>query len=238
MRALAVFAAAAALCAPAAGTPKKGVITIDTFSFDKIVDGSRNVLVKFDKEYPYGDKEDAFKKFAESVVHIDGLLIAEVGVQEYGDDKYNEKLRDRFGVKNEDFPAFRLFKAGEAEPTVFKDDVKADSLARFVRAHAGVYIGLPGCIEALDRLAEKYMSPGANKDAVLAEAEAALASASEQDKDGAKYYVSVMKKIKANGDGVVEGETARLKKLKDSKVTEEKRKQFENRLNIVAAFRA
>ena len=34
---------------------------------DKIVTGSVPVLVKFDKQYAYGDSEDAFKETAEKV---------------------------------------------------------------------------------------------------------------------------------------------------------------------------
>eukprot|EP00756_Hemistasia_phaeocysticola_P064328 Hpha_TRINITY_DN7712_c0_g1::TRINITY_DN7712_c0_g1_i1::g.85516::m.85516/K09586/ERP29; endoplasmic reticulum protein 29 len=228
--------AALLLAGVAAGLGKKGVVTLDVFSFDKIVDGSRSVLVKFDKEYPYGDKEDAFKKFAEGVAHIDDLLVAEVGVQEYGDDKYNEKLRDRFGIKNDDFPAYRLFKAGATEPMVFGDEVRADTLSRFVKVKASVYIGLPGCIKEFDTIAEQFVSADpAKQAALLKDAEGELEKA--KDKEAAKYYVSVMRKIKEKGSDAVEQEEGRLNKLKVSKVTEEKKKQFEQRLNIVASFK-
>ena len=54
------------------------------------------------------------KAFAPSRVgelNLPDLLLAQVGVQDYGD-KLNEDLRERFSVKADDFPVFFLFKAG------------------------------------------------------------------------------------------------------------------------------
>ena len=38
------------------------------------------MLVKIDKQYPYGDKENEWKKFTESAANSK-LLVAEVGLQ-------------------------------------------------------------------------------------------------------------------------------------------------------------
>lgn len=54
----------------------------------------QSTLVKFDVAYPYGPKHDEYVKFAESVANVDSLLIAEVGVKDYGE-KDNADLANR-----------------------------------------------------------------------------------------------------------------------------------------------
>ena len=50
-------------------------------TFDRIVDGSRNAFVRFDKEYSYGDEHDAWKEFAKTVGESAAdLLSCDVGV--------------------------------------------------------------------------------------------------------------------------------------------------------------
>merc|ERR1719421_1113842 len=101
---------------------EKGIVELDAWTFDKIVDGSRNVLVKFDKSYSYGDKEDAWKAVAKAVEDKPGVLLAVVGVQDYGD-KLNDDLRERFGVSTDDFPVFKLFLKGSEKPKDFGGEV-------------------------------------------------------------------------------------------------------------------
>lgn len=44
------------LLAPALGYVDRGILKLDNTTFDRIVDGSRPVFVRFDKEYSYGDE--------------------------------------------------------------------------------------------------------------------------------------------------------------------------------------
>ena len=46
----------------------------------QIVEKHHAVLVKFDETYPYGDKQDQFKKVAEAAISQPNLLVAEVQI--------------------------------------------------------------------------------------------------------------------------------------------------------------
>eukprot|EP00995_Heteronema_vittatum_P010724 NODE_6241_length_463_cov_117.712560_g4730_i0.p1 GENE.NODE_6241_length_463_cov_117.712560_g4730_i0~~NODE_6241_length_463_cov_117.712560_g4730_i0.p1 ORF type:complete len:99 (+),score=63.10 NODE_6241_length_463_cov_117.712560_g4730_i0:32-298(+) len=60
----------------------------------------------------------------------------------------------------------------------------------------------------------------------------------EDEQKSAKYYVRVMERIDAKGKDFVQSEAARLEKLMDSKITDEKKKEMELRLNILSSYGA
>lgn len=142
-----------------------GVVELDDLSFDKITSKFKASLVKFDVAYPYGEKHEAFTTFAKEARDVDDLLVADVGVKDYGE-KDNEALAKKYGAHKDNFPAVKLFISGEAEPKIITfDDSKgftADALRNFVIDNTGVYISLPGCVKELDKLADKFMK--ASKD--------------------------------------------------------------------------
>lgn len=62
----------------------------------QVIDGSRDVLLRIDKQYPYGDEHDAYKKVAEAVgTSSADLLVASLGVPTYGEDKENAEIAVR-----------------------------------------------------------------------------------------------------------------------------------------------
>ncbi|XP_020613934.1 endoplasmic reticulum resident protein 29-like [Orbicella faveolata] len=119
----------------------RGAVPLDTLTFDKVIGKHKAVLVKFDKQYAYGEKEDEFKKFAEKSSSQPDLLVAEVGVSEYGE-KENDDLRERYNINKEDFPVYKLFKQNEDTPIDFTGDIKADELSKFVKTNSRLWIGM------------------------------------------------------------------------------------------------
>lgn len=191
------------------------------------------MFVRFDKEYSYGDEHDAFKGFAAKVGGSGAdLLVCDVGVSEYGD-KDNSDLAERYSIKTEDFPQYRLWKKGSKEPIVFKGDKKEDGFLRFAQTEADVWVGLPGQLKDFDALAKAFAS---DKAGALKKAETAAKGVGEKDADSAKYYVKVMTKASEKADFVTK-ETERLQKMtEDGSVKSTKKEQFGRRLNILSSF--
>eukprot|EP00041_Stephanoeca_diplocostata_P016433 m.323871 g.323871 ORF g.323871 m.323871 type:complete len:192 (-) comp20363_c0_seq1:111-686(-) len=127
----------------ASSTP--GVVSLDDWTFDKVVDGSRHVLVKFDKKYPYGPLEMSYQAFVNDIRDT-VLLTAEVGVQDFGDDQ-NNALKQRFKLDTETLPVYKLFVPHGGVKT-FPGPVTADALRRWVAMQVDdIWIGLRGCLQ-------------------------------------------------------------------------------------------
>lgn len=151
--------------APSAYEATGGLVELDDISFEKITSKFKASLVKFDVAYPYGEKHEAFTAFAKEARDIDDLLVADVGVKDYGE-KDNEALAKKYGAHKDNFPAVRLFTKDEAGPKLISFDESqgftTDALRKFVTVNTGVYISSPGCLKELDKFAEQFMK--ASKD--------------------------------------------------------------------------
>jgi len=214
----------------------RGIVKLDNTTFDRLIDGTKPVFVRFDKEYSYGDEHDAWKDFAAKVGDSSAnILVCDVGVSEYGD-KDNSDLSDRYAIKSDDFPQYRLWKKGSmssADPTKFAGEKKSDAFLRFVQAEADVWVGLAGQVKELDVLAKTFAADPAGS---LSKAQAAASKVDEKDADYAKYYVKVMTKAKESAE-FVKKEVARLQKMiEDGSVKAAKKETFGRRLNILSSF--
>merc|ERR1711976_44876 len=220
----------------------KGCTPLDTLSFDKLLSKFKVSIVKFDVAYPYGDKHEEFGKFSLAAAEVEDLFVGEVGIKDYGD-KDNSDLADRFGVKKEDFPVVILFVMDTQRGKVidqhrFNDEFKADNIKTFIRQKSGIYLPRPGCLEEFDNLADKLMTitdPGA-KGKIIVEAETIKDKLNEDKVKKAEIYIKIMHKVVSEGEVFIAKETERVTKLIDGKISDGKKKQLEQRINILKSF--
>ena len=129
-------------------------------------------------------------------------------------------------------------KGNVATPIEYDGDKSADDLTRFVKQQAGLWIGLPGCLERFDVLASRFASAsGDERSGIVAEATTALESVvDDEEKKTASIYVKLMGKIVDKGVEYVDSERKRVKGLADGKLSKEKKDMFKLRLNILSSF--
>ncbi|KAG7199999.1 hypothetical protein KM043_014423 [Ampulex compressa] len=218
----------------------KGCVSLDSFSFDKVISKFKAAVVKFDVAFPYGEKHEEYGKVAAATKDAPDLLVAEVGVKDFGN-KDNSDLAKRYNIKKEDFPAVFLFLHGKTEPLRFvaetDADFNADNIKRFIKSKSGVYLGLPGCVEKLDRLAEEFRLSGAKeRQEILNKAKIFEETLPEQQRTAAKVYVKTMERILERGDVFVQTEQTRLEGLLKGKLSNDKKRTMEERRNILHSF--
>lgn len=219
----------------------KGSVPLDSASFDKVINKFKASIVKIDIQYPYGEKEDEFKKFAESMKNSHDILVGEVGVQDYGEYE-NKDLADRFGAKKEDFPVVKLFMGKDLDnPIDYPSDAEfnADKLKQFVREKTGIRIVLDKCLLQYDDFAIIFMTLKDKKDQekVLKEAQGKLTSlAKDQDKKSADIYIKLMQKVIERGPKFIESEAVRVKNIMGGKLSQAKKDEMQARLNILQSF--
>jgi endoplasmic reticulum protein 29 len=217
----------------------KGCVPLDIFTFDKIISKFKAAAIKFDVAYPYGTKHDEFAKVAEAAHTVPDLLVGEVGVKDYGE-KENADLAERYKVNKDDFPIVKLFVAGVSEPYTFSDsEFTADNIKKFIRTKSNVHIGLPGCLEAFDKIAAKFSQatdPDVKK-ALLREAEDLWDNTTGRaDQKTAEVYVKTMRKALDKGDDFVSNELKRVQSLAKGKISKEKKEEMQQRINILQSF--
>lgn len=218
-----------------------GTVALDSWTFDKVIEKFDVSLVKFDVAYPYGPKHDAFNKMAEAAKAAD-LLIAEVGVKDYGE-KENSDLAERFKIDKDQFPVVKLFIKGK-EPIDFQETTEegftSDNLIQFIRTNSGKYVGLPGCLEAFDKIASKFRVAVDEKSRkeILREAQGLVGRLEKlEERKTGEVYVKMMQRMVEKGSEFIEDEMKRLNKLITGKLSDVKKTDMGHRINILRAFR-
>ncbi|CAG2171496.1 unnamed protein product [Oppiella nova] len=217
-----------------------GSVVLDSFTFDKIVTKFKTSLVKFDIQYPYGEKHEEFEKVSQMAKSIGDIVMAEVGVQEFGE-KQNMDLMNKYGITKDDFPVLKLFIGGDVEnPIHFDDEFKSDPIIRFIRRHSGVRIPLENCLPEFDDISQRFMGPETSdrqRRDLLNESQQRLQELTNSEhKKWADVYIQFMTKVIEKGDQFIDSETQRLNGIVSQKLAENKRKEIKGKLNILLSF--
>lgn len=239
---LAVACLAAVACC-VGGVHVVGSVDVDEMTFDPVVAAwhaqgdEYTVLVKFDKQYAYGESEEEFKAFAQMARHADTLLIVVVGISEI-DTGQNLVLRDRFEIDEYKYPHYKVFRSDGTIYSHKSRSRRAEDLVRLVRAQGGVYIGLEGCLEDWDERAAVFMA-SQDRDPLLLDAADAIGEMEEGsvDRSTAEIYRVIMAKVVERGDDFVKTEYKRVKKLLREDMSDAKRAKLELRRNVLSSFR-
>lgn len=138
----------------------------------------------------------------------------------------------------------KLFVKGKPEPFDFiaplEEDFTVDKIRSFVKLNnKDIYIGAPGCYEALDKLARTFSAEksAARRKELLLEAEELWDKAEGfQEQKSAEIYVKSMRKVLDKGDSFISTERERINKILKGDVSKEKKQDFTVRLNILDSF--
>ncbi|XP_058790407.1 endoplasmic reticulum resident protein 29 [Phymastichus coffea] len=218
----------------------KGCVQLDSHNFDKIIPKFKAAVVKFDVAFPYGEKHEEFGKIAAATKDAVDLIVGEVGVKDFGN-KENSDLAKRYNIRKDDYPVILLFVQGKTEPYRFTAetdaDFTADNIKRFIKKKTDIYLGLPGCVEKLDKLADEFKSANEkDRQAILNKAKVFEETLPEEHRPAAKVYVKMMEKIMDKGDVFVQTEQTRIDGLLKGKLSKEKKRNMEERRNILQSF--
>lgn len=169
-----------------------------------------------------------------------------VGIKDYGE-KENADLGKRFKIP-EKYPVIKLFNNDTVDQYVDypeDDPVTVDSLRKFISANTDLYIGLPGCLKEVDKLAIKFAHPKNSKETLaqmVSEVEQ-MESLYEAEKAHKSFqiYLALMKKMAKSDKSVkdfVAGEKDRVRNLLKGKISDNKKADLNLRLNIMESFKA
>ncbi|GCB69176.1 endoplasmic reticulum resident protein 29-like [Scyliorhinus torazame] len=204
----------------------------------QVIPKQKYVLVKIDTQYPYGEKQDEFKKLAENSASSKELLVAEVGISDYGE-KENSELGMKYKVEKDEYPAYLLFTNGDLEnPVRYTGEIKQDAIQQWLK-NRNVWVGMLGCLEEFDSLAAEFRGTNAQEERhkIMEKVKAMVQEVPESDQKLAEQYHKIMSKVVVQGDSFVHSEITRIGKLLgESKMSSVKKMEFQKRQNILSSF--
>jgi len=214
------------------------VVVLDSSNFDKVVkDTSKDVLVEFYAPWCGHCKRLApdYEIVANAFAGDDHVAIAKIDCDAHKD------LCAKYDVSG--YPTLKFFPKDNKDGDRYDGARDVDSFITFInnkagtqRDKTGALSALAGRIPSLDSIVEKFLSEGADKVALLKEAEAYVATAVGDALANAKYYIKVFTSSLTAPD-FVSTEIARLDRLISSgSLTPKKKDEFTKKRNILSVF--
>jgi len=216
--------------------PSAVTVIRDAAAFDKIVDGSRNVLVEFYAPWCGHCKTLApkWEEVAKIFSTEEDVVVANVDA----DSEAGRPLGQRYGVSG--FPTIKYFKKGSTEATDYSAGREVADIVKFLNDNAGTQRlatgGLndkAGRIASLDEIVKGVVSKAKS----AADVGSAAAALKDAEKLVVDWYTVIAKKFETNGADFITKQKTRLGKLlAGDSIAAAKRDELQKKLNILSAF--
>lgn len=214
-------------------------LVLNNDNFDKyVMDPTKNVLIEFYAPWCGHCKSLAptYEKVAETFKSESNCIVAKV-------DADSEKtLGSRFGISG--FPTIKFFSKTNKDGEEYSRGRSEQDFINFLnekcgtnRISGGGIDDKAGRIDAFDTAAETFVKKPDEAESIIADITNTVENESDPEhKKSGKYYLSVMKKIKAKGIEHVANEISRIQRLLDGHMTSDKRDDMFKRRNILNFF--
>lgn len=214
------------------------VVVLDNVNFDKIVkDTNKDVLVEFYAPWCGHCKRLApdYEVVANAFAGEDNVVVAKI------DCDANKEKCSEFEVTG--YPTLKWFGKDNKAGDKYEGARDIEAFVTFINNKAGTARDKNGAlgtsagrIPSLDEIVAKFIAEGADKAALVKEAEAYVATAVGDALANAKYYIKVFTTSITQKDFVAT-EVARLDRLINSgSLTPKKRDEFTKKKNILSVF--
>lgn len=219
----------------------------------QIISNFKAVIVKFDESYSVNpDKDAEYKILAEELRFSMDIFVGHIVVPYQADDMdknemtEEQKLAKQYNITGpENMPVIFLYREKNFENPIRFNGKQFDSytLRDFIRTNVpGLSFQLKSCIPEFDNLAKDFIRDNKlaeKRKKILKNTEKQMNNMRNEDhKNSAKIYVKIMERILERGDIFIESEFERIRNLLNGKLSDQKKVDLKNRLNIVDSFRS
>ncbi|OQR75283.1 endoplasmic reticulum resident protein 29-like, partial [Tropilaelaps mercedesae] len=195
-------------------------------------------VIKVDKDHPHGVNQTQFEKLVAMLSQDANTIVAEVGVQEFGE-RENSDLATMLDIpRKEHWPALFIYKRHVQRWTAkYTGHFSLNRLRNFVDRHSDVEWSCAACVLELDRLVRDHLfeTQISAQDMLqkAREVRTKMVGKHTAKMRTVQYYIKVMEKIVELGQPAVAMESARLVRLLQEKLTWEKKNLLKDRVDVL-----